>query len=193
MNTSRRILTRLLVAGVLILTLPSPSPAGLREEPGDANPNLLQNGDFSKGTEGWKFNAHFKQGKAEADPAVSHDGKPSVRIENFTPDDSHLSQVVPVKPGTRYRLAGWIKTEKVIAGPENPKSNAGASLGVRAAFLISASVNKTQNWKRVTRDLVAVDQKEIDIGPRLGIFGGTVSGVAWFSDLTLKEVGPVKR
>src|SRR4051794_11764763 len=110
MKASQRTVTRLLVAGIIALTLPYRSLAGLAFEPGDANPNLLQNGDFSNGTEGWMFNAHNKQGKVQADSSVSHDGKPSVRIDNVTADDSHLSQVVAVKPGTRYRLSGWIKT-----------------------------------------------------------------------------------
>ena len=193
MNTSRRTFTQLLVAGAFAVALPCSSLAALLTDLGDASPNLLQNGDFSKGTEGWTFNAHNKQGKVGADASVTHDGKPSVRIDNVTADDSHLSQVVAVKPGTRYRLTGWIKTDKIKPGPANPKSTSGASLGVRATFLISESLNKTHEWKRVTLDVGSLDKKEIDIGPRLGTFGGTVIGTAWFADLSLKELGPAKR
>jgi len=193
MISSRKTSIRLLIASILALTLPHPGHAGLLDERRDGNSNLLQNGDFSKGIEGWKFNAHLKQGKAEADSSVSHDGKPSVRIENFTADDSQLSQVVQVKPGKLYRLAGWIKTDKVTPGRANPKSTAGASLAIREGFLKSAAINKTQDWKHVTVDIAAMDKNDIDIGPRLGAFGGTVTGTAWFADLTLKEVGPARK
>jgi len=36
-------------------------------------------------------------------------------------------------------------------------------------------------------------KKEIAIGPRLGAFGGTVKGTAWFADLDFKEIVPAKK
>jgi hypothetical protein len=189
MNSRLRNFSRLLIAALAAFALPCASFAALQDGP---KPNLLKNGDFAQGTDGWDFNAHLKQGKATADPVEKHDGKPSVRIDNLGADDSHLSQKVAVKPATRYRLTGWSKTKNVVA-VENPKSTAGASLGVRGGFLKSDSLNKTQSWKRLTVEIVTVAETEIAVGPRLGTFGGTVKGTAWFTDLEFKELGPARR
>ncbi len=187
MDSPRRRFLRSLALALLALTFPAQNFAALQS---DSNPNLLVNGDFAEGTKGWTFNAHFKQGQVEADPAEPHAGSPSVRIDNLGADDSHLSQKVAVKPLTRYLLTGWVKTKNVV--PENPKSTAGASLAISEGFLKSPALNKTQGWKLLSVEIVTVQQTEIAIGPRLGAFGGTVKGSAWFADLKLKEIGPAK-
>lgn len=188
MESPRRSLLRSLVLASLTLTFPSLVPAALISGP---NPNLLVNGDFADGTKGWDFRAHLKQGQVVADSVETHAGHPSVRIENLGADDSHLSQKVAVKPATRYQLTGWVKTKGVV--PQDPKSLAGASLAVRDGFLKSPALNKTQGWKRLSVEIVTVAETEITIGPRLGAFGGIVKGTAWFAELELREIGPVKR
>jgi hypothetical protein len=188
MESPRRSFLRLLALALLALTFPSSLLAAIQS---GSNPNLLVNGDFAGGTKGWVFNAQLKQGQVVADPAETHAGSPSVRIDNLGADDSHLSQKVAVKPATRYLLTGWVKTKGVV--PENPKSTAGASLAVTDGFLKSPALNKTQGWKMLSVEIVTVQQTEIAIGPRLGAFGGTVKGTAWFADLAFKEIGPAKR
>src|SRR5438067_799202 len=98
MSAPRSSFIRSVALALFALTLPASLFAGLLS---GSNPNLLVNGDFSDGTKGWDFNAHLKQGRAVADPAETHERRPSVRIENLGADDSHLSQKVAVKPATR--------------------------------------------------------------------------------------------
>jgi len=188
MESPRRSFIRPLVLALLAVAFPSLLFAGLQS---GSNPNLLVNGDFADGVKGWEFNAQLKQGQAAADPAETHAGSASVRIDNLGFDDSHLSQKVAVKPMTRYLLTGWVKTKDVA--PKDAKSTAGASVGITDGFLKSPALNKTQGWKQLSVEIVTVQQAEIVVGPRLGAFGGTVKGTAWFSDLKLKEIGPAKR
>src|SRR4051812_5350724 len=109
MDSSRRVFIPLVAAFILATALSLPALGQAGADKG----NLLTNADFAKGVEGWEFNAHHKVGQVTADPAEKRDGKPSVRIDNASPDDSTLSQKVAVKPATRYRLTGWAKTKNV--------------------------------------------------------------------------------
>lgn len=188
MNLSRRTFSRLLAAAILVATVPH---SGSSQQTAGGKANLLSNGDFSKGVDGWNFDPHLKKGQVVVDPSELRNGKPTIRIENIAPDDSTLSQKVSVKPATRYRLEGWVKTKNV--GSADSKSTAGASLGLKGAFLKSDSLNKTQSWKRLTVEITTVGETEIAVGPRLGSFGALVTGTAWFSDLELKEVGPARK
>src|SRR3954463_6431976 len=120
MNLARRSFAQGLTAALLTVALSSFAFAAVSD---GSKPNLLVNGDFSKGIEGWDFNANRKQGQATPDAAEKHEGHPSVRIDNLGADDSHLSQKVTVKPATRYRLTGWARTRGVVG--EDPKSTAG--------------------------------------------------------------------
>lgn len=153
--------------------------------------NLLTNGSFEKGTEGWSFHAHSSHGSVTEDTAEKRSGKPTVRIDNPQADDSILTQKVTVKPFTRYRLTGWIKTKDV--GSINPNSRDGASLAIRGGFLKTDSISKTSGWKRVTLEFSTKTETEIEVGPRLGHHGAEVSGTAWFADVSLIELGPARR
>lgn len=186
MDSSRRLFIPSLVAFVLATALPVFGQAGA-----DKNSNLLSNPDFTKGVEGWEFDAHHKRGQVAPDPAEKRAGKPSVRIDNAGPDDSTLGQKVTVKPATRYRLTGWVKTKNV--GSADSTTAAGANLSVRPGFLKSESLTKNQGWKKLTLEITTVGETELLVGPRLGAFSAFVSGTAWFADLELKELGPAKK
>ena len=189
MHSPRRSFCQRLAATLLAVILPSLAFAAV---PDGSKPNLLVNGDFSKGIEGWEFNSNRKQGQATPDDTEKHEGHPSVRIDNLGADDSHLSQKVTVKPATRYRLTGWART-RGVAG-DDPKNTAGASVGVRGSFLMSKPpVNKTQGWKHLSVEIVTVAETEISVGPRLGSFGAVVKGSAWFAELEFKEIGPAAK
>jgi hypothetical protein len=126
-----RTLWRLLFGFLLAAAFQSPA---FCQAPLDPNLNLLTNGDFKKDLTGWELLSFGHQGQATVltpgqelqdtlkprapgsaalDPADIHDGKPSLKIENISDDDTVLKQKVQVKPATRYRLAGWIKTKSL--------------------------------------------------------------------------------
>jgi hypothetical protein len=196
------------VAALLISAL-IPTLAWSQQSP-DAKSNLLTNGDFKKGMEGWELLSFGKQGQATVvkpeevlvdglkprapgqpvpDPTEIHDGKPSLKLDNMALDDTLVKQKVAVKPATRYRLAGWIKTKNLEAKNMTVKKPNGACLCLMGAFEKSENVLRTKNWTYMTYDFSSGTRSEIVVGLRIGFYAGPVKGSAWFSDISLVELG----
>lgn len=188
MRSVVQLASTILVAVLLGAILTCPAAGALKDQ--DSR-NLLTNGSFEKGTEAWSFHSHRSSGEVTEDTEVKHGGKPTIRINNPQSDDSLLTQKVTVKPFTRYRLTGWIKTKDVGSMDRNSKD--GASLAIRGGFLKTQSISKTSGWKRVTLEFSTKTDTEIEVGPRLGHHGAVVSGTAWFADLSLVELGAARR
>ena len=78
-----------------------------------SEPNLIANGDFESGLEGWNsfWSRDTGAGTATLDSEAAHSGKSSARISHtgghdwsFNPKDYHK-----VQPGGIYELSGWLK------------------------------------------------------------------------------------
>jgi len=118
--------------------------------------------------------------------AVARSGVRCVCITSLDGTDSAWSALVKVRPHTRYRLSGWIKTEGVV-----PITGLGALLNVHG---ISASAGGTQaltgtrDWTRVHKEFMTSREEEIQINC---LFGGrgTATGKAWFDDVGLTRSG----
>jgi hypothetical protein len=167
---------------------PPAAAVAVAPEPDTAAGNLFKNPNFENGTEGWRITAWGKTGTMTIDDTEKHNGKPSLRVENPTPQHTLVNQKVAVKPKTRYLLAGYIKTKSV----EPPKrgQNEGAELMVTGGSRRTEPVSKTTGWKRVTYSLATLDgETEMVVGISLGHYGSPVKGTAWFSELSLTEVG----
>ncbi len=207
MNFTPRNLWKLLAALLILAGLPS---VGWSQQPVDPQQNLLTNGDFKKGLDGWEVLSFGKQGKATVvqpeavltdglkpqalgqpapDPTEVHDGKPSLKIDNMNPDDTAVKQKVQVKSATRYRLAGWVKTKSVEAKNMMVKHPTGACLCLMGAFEKSADVIRTKGWTYVTYEFSSGTRSEIVVGARIGFYATPVKGTVWFSDLSLVEIG----
>lgn len=189
MNASKVAWRTLATAAACLITLHCGS---LAAGPGWPSRSLFANTAFERGMEGWRYEAwKNKVAKAMSDRQVTHAGRPSIRIDHPEPTDSWLTQIVKVKPNTRYRLSGWIKTDNVVK-PEianQRKGNEGASLGILQAYEKSTSVTGTQDWTLVSMDFDSKARTSVRIGPRLGHHGKLVTGTAWFADLSLVELG----
>jgi hypothetical protein len=160
----------------------------MAEEPSSTTKNLLVNGFFEKGTDGWTFDANNKKGTMTWDEAEKHGNHPSVRIENTEGDDSHLKQKVKVEPETRYRLEAYIRTKDVV--PVKRDSKGGASIDLEGTWEASKPpLNKTKSWTKVSVDIVTGAQTEVEVGGRLGFWSDTVTGTAWFADFSLVKIG----
>jgi hypothetical protein len=151
--------------------------------------NLLVDGSFEDATgRNWRLTSWRKQ---EGSRVVSLDrrnlreGKASLLLTTDQADDVSVAQKVLVKPNTRYRLSGWIKTEDVRVVEAGGAF--GASLSVLGGFEASGSVTGTQDWKRVDVDFKTGNRDSIDVAARLGHIRSTATGRAWFDDLVLVE------
>lgn len=159
----------------------------MSQQPTGGRPNLLVNPSFENGQKGWEFFSWHKKGAVAIDRVERRDGGASVRIHNSAGDDCFLKQTVTVKPQTRYRLSGVIKTDNVLT------KATGATLSLEGGFEKTESITGRKGWKRVEFEFVTGPLTKIKVGPRLGHHSSMASGTAWFDDLSLVELGPAKR
>jgi hypothetical protein len=158
-------------------------PALLGAEPPEGN--LIENGNFEKGTDGWELINFDKGGSMAMDPAELHDGKPTLRIESFG-EMTFARQIVKVKANTNYRLDGYIRIKGVHENGGAGK--AGAILLVGMTQIATHAIYGTTSWKKVSVDFNTKDKTEIRVGPSVGFYACKVFGIGWFSDLSLTEL-----
>jgi hypothetical protein len=157
------------------------SPTAEQESSGSKN--LLSNGDFTKGAEGWEFHAYEQRGKMSIDENEKHGNKPSARIDHSGEDASKLLQTVTVEPETRYRLEGYIKTKDLLAVKRDGKG--GAGLFLDGTWQKSQVLNKTKAWTKVWVIITTGAQTEVRVGAALD----SVTGTVWFADLSMVKIG----
>ena len=169
--------------------LPPPATAPPAAAPEPADGNLIVNGTFEKGTDDWEmFNGNngMKRGTMAVDMVERHNGKPTLRIENIEGAATWVRQAVPVKPYTWYRLTGYIKTKDVQGIKIEQRTGAMLMMGMG---FVPDPVQGTQSWKKVSIDFALKDVITAYVGPAMGGFGSPVTGTAWFSEMSLTELG----
>lgn len=146
--------------------------------------NLLENGDFSQGDDGWRFDAWeldegFSTIGVQGDAVYPN----AVYVANHEENDARLCQDVSVEPGGYYRLSGYIKA-KGCAGEW------GASLALGDTYTHTGALHDTQGtWQYVEMTgQVAPGQKEVTVQLRVGGYGATTRGQAWFADVRLEKL-----
>jgi hypothetical protein len=177
-----------------------PATPALEKKPLGATPppateaNLFTNANFENGLEGWEMVAFRKKGTMVIDTQELHEGNPTLRIDNVEPDHTFVRQMAG-KPNTRYRLTGYIKTKKVEPEKKGAKDGACLLVGFTAGVQNgqTAPILKTQSWTKVSVDFTTTAAPEIRVGASLGSYNAPVSGTAWFSKMSLIELGPRKK
>lgn len=150
--------------------------------------NVLKNGDFetigsdnksdSWGIDCWKGDAFVGITDQKA-----HSGKYAGFLQFGNSNDGRLVQTVPVESGTVYRFSGWIATQGVTRG------KLGANLCVMGDFTRSSGVKEDSDWQYQEIIFRTCDnQTEVTFGARLGFWGETVKGTAFFDDIKLEKV-----
>ena len=92
--------------------------ADFAEVPAQAGPpgeQLLRNGDFEKGTEGWEAVWAREPGAAKAvlDTVERHGGAQALRLEHTGQRDWSLAHSLNLKvqPGEIYELSAWVRVQ----------------------------------------------------------------------------------
>jgi alpha-N-arabinofuranosidase len=177
-----------LIAIAILMAVSSPlssAAADARQTP-SAGANAIVNPSFEDmdgaGPKGWFPATHQGRGVLEIDAAVAHSGGRSAKIGSAEGGDLSWSTVAPVKPYSKYRLSGWIKTQDV-----KPLGRArGALFNIHGIDpLQTKPVVGTQDWTRVE---LAIDTEANDALQINGLFGGwgRATGMAWFDDVRLE-------
>ncbi|MHC4096210.1 MAG: alpha-L-arabinofuranosidase C-terminal domain-containing protein [Planctomycetota bacterium] len=177
--------------GLLIFAIPAimfcgavrASSGDTAEQPG----NLIENPSFEKGADdgpaGWRKvtfggNGEFKYVEG------GRTGKRAVCLSSEEGADIAWLATVSVKPRSRYRLSGWIKTENVKSSGERRARGALLNLhNIQPAQ--TPAVTGTKDWTKVE---VVFDTGARAVAEINCLFGGWgwSTGKAWYDDVQLE-------
>jgi tetratricopeptide (TPR) repeat protein len=150
-------------------------------------------GNLVNGGFGWR-QLPVAEASFQSDTGTFHSGSRSLRISfdgSSNLDFSHLVQYVPVKPGTRYRFAAYLRTEEISTDS-----------GIR--FWIS-DPHRTGAVDVLTQNLVgthpwSLQETEVTTGPQTRLlaislrrlpsrkFDNKLRGTVWIDDVSLTPV-----
>jgi len=155
-----------------------------------ADENLLSNGGFENGMQGWnKAWSRVPGVKSTLDEQTRHDGKAALRVEHDNAEDWSVNYgtTLTVKPGDVFELSGWLRTQG--------EGDIGLSVTLYDAqkkalewTYGSRSVRGTTDWQRVqSRFLIPADGATIL--PRLTGHG---KATVWADGLELRRSGRIE-
>jgi alpha-N-arabinofuranosidase len=168
----------LLAAGLPLHARQAAQPAAA------AQPGVVVNGSFEeidgKLPRGWRVSSRAQVFSVDT---VAHTGKASVKVSSADGADAWWFAAVPVKPYAKYRLSGWIRTEKVEAG-----TGRGALLNLHGiGGAETKPLTGTQDWTRVELVFDSGANDAVQVNCLLGGWGRS-KGAAWYDDVQLEEL-----
>jgi alpha-N-arabinofuranosidase len=130
---------------------------------------------------GWRTRSWQRDGDAAFDVESSgHNGGRSVSISSAKGADASWIATVPIRPYSRYKLSGFIKTENVIAG-----SGRGAQININGREdWRTVPLAGTLDWSRVDVEFDAGASDAVEVTCLFGGWGRS-TGKAWFDDIEL--------
>jgi alpha-N-arabinofuranosidase len=131
---------------------------------------------------GWEPRTWAPEAVFKVDTA-GRTGTRSVMIASEKGADASWITAVPIRPFSRYKLSGWIRTENLVPG--NSKGAIININGVRAWQ--TPAVNGTQDWTRVEVEFDAGANDALEVTCLFGGWG-KATGKAWFDDVQLTWV-----
>src|SRR5580658_3269110 len=130
-------------------------------------------------------------GTGTTDPAVTHEGQMSMRLESHGGDARVQSAPIELTIGTSYDLTGWIRTEKLtVRDLDRSPIATGAALSMASIpfDVQSESLAGTRDWTRVHLRFTATRAHDSIL--LTVAYGGTFDGKAWFSGVNIDPAAP---
>lgn len=186
---------RLMARGALLLMLaavvawPAAAQSPESSEAAQAASNILVNGSFDGGLEGWETWTPRGNPEIRYDETVYRSAPGSIRVEGFAPNDrAALVQRPAVEAGKWYTISAWVKTENV----------SGDAVRLRVQFnLATDPTQKTREHLILgrlggSRDWTLL-QETFQVPPGTGTlivepFLDSGQGVVWWDDVSLIAV-----
>src|SRR5512138_60099 len=176
----------------------SGGPQGKTQDELAGMTQFIANGSFEDvagaDPKGWTPRRWQRGDASFAVESIAHAGARSVSISAEKGADASWVADVPIRPYSRYRLSGWIKTENLVPGRSR-----GAQINVNGeGDWRTPPVTGTQDWTRVEVEFEAGANDAIEVTCLFGGWG-PATGKAWFDDVELvrlsgRELGrPVVR
>lgn len=140
--------------------------------------------------EGWTLGKPAATGVEVALDPAGRASAHSLRLTHAAPGaETTVAKKIKVKPGTRYELTAWVKTDGVVT--------TGRALGalIRVPQIqqptpaISPALKGTVDWSALRTSFQTGKLEEITITCVLGS-NGPAQGTAWFDDIVLTDLGP---
>ena len=145
----------------------------------------------------WSF-GRTEYARLAIDAATARTGSRSLRIEftgrDTTRLDDEIKQLVPVRPGARYILECFVKTNG-FEGPEGPKVVVTGSVSSNWIAASEPVAQGSHDWQRLTVDFVAPQSATGEMSavlvsikrkPRFS-YDEPTRGTVWFDDFAMKE------
>ncbi len=159
---------------------------GLLQRDAGAAQNLLQNGDFAKGSEDQPDNWRTEAWINKPDAFICHwHPSPSgaeMEVDNLQANDGRWMQPLSLTKGW-YQLSVDIRTENV------GDKEAGASISVMEDGIMSREIKGTAAWQRVSLYLkVGGHGADVDVALRVGGFASLNTGRAFFRNAMVVAV-----
>jgi len=145
----------------------------------------------------WNF-GHTEYARLAIDAVTARTGSRSLRIEFMGRDttrlDEEIKQLVPVRPGARYTLECFVKTDG-LEGPEGPKvvvTDRASSNWIAAS---EPAAQGSHDWQRLTFEFVAPQGSPGEMSavvvsikrkPRFS-YDEPTRGTVWFDDFSINE------
>jgi DUF1680 family protein/alpha-L-arabinofuranosidase len=147
-------------------------------------PGMIRNSSFEEAVNdkpaGWETSTYSGRGKFEYVEG-GRTGKRAVCLSSENGADIGWLTSVPVKPRSRYKLTGWIKTENVEAG-----SGKGALFNLHNIQPAQTpAVTGTKDWTQVEIVFDTGDRAAMEINCLFGGWGQS-TGKAWYDDVQLE-------
>lgn len=166
--------------------------SGASRCPAASGTNLLVNGGFEKilagRADGWYRDSWNSGALMAVTPQKAHSGRYAAVLQAKRANDIRLIQAVTVEPDTVYRFSGWVATRGVTRD-EGSGGAAGANLSVLGCTVFQTGLSGDHDWKLLKFTFrTRPDQTEICLGVRMGFYGQTSAGTAYFDDLRLEKV-----
>ncbi|MBQ8828119.1 MAG: DUF2029 domain-containing protein [Clostridia bacterium] len=109
-----------------------------------------------------------------------------VMVSNVWENDARYELKLAVEPKSYYRISGWIKTENIYKN----EGFAGANISVLENFEVYEYLYGTNDWTYVEfYGKTDKSQEEIIIALRVGFYSGDNTGIAWFDNINVTQVG----
>jgi len=149
---------------------------------------FVANGSFEEmdgeNPKGWRHRNWQRESEASfAVASAGRTGGRSVMISSDKGADASWIATVPIRPYSRYKLSGWIKTDNVVPG-----TGRGAQINVHGeGEWRTAPLAGTLDWSRVDFEFDAGANDAIEVTCLLGGWGRS-TGKAWFDDIELTRL-----
>jgi alpha-N-arabinofuranosidase len=148
---------------------------------------FVANGSFEElegdNPKGWLQRSWQRGGADFSVEPSGHSGGRSVMISSDKGADASWLTAVPVKPYSRYKLSGWVKTQGLVPG-----TSRGALLNIHGEEeWRTAPVTGTQDWTKVEVEFDAGPNDALEVSCLFGGWG-LATGKAWFDDIELTRL-----